>query len=85
MNLAEAVDALERAYTIERDRLIVAMADMHGLSPAEYEDGIKAGLALPPPESMLDRNSRPILMDALVAIVNGRAALARTDYQSPPP
>lgn len=83
LNLSEAVEALERAYDIERARLVATMADMHGLSPAEYEDGLVKGLALPLPESMLDRNSRPILMDALVVIVNAKVALANMSRPSP--
>jgi hypothetical protein len=61
--LREAVERLQSAYDRRRAELADGIADI----------GVERGLI---PEDMRDPNGRSILLDALVALVNARTALA---------
>jgi len=61
--LREAVDRLQSAYDRRRAELAAGIAEI----------GTERGIT---PEDMRDGNGRSILLDALVALVNARTALA---------
>lgn len=61
--LREAVDRLQAAYDRRRVEFVAAIDPMSGVTP----------------EDMRDSSGRSILLDALVAIVNGRAALVAAE------
>ncbi|MGW0486218.1 hypothetical protein [Nonomuraea sp. NPDC003214] len=61
--LAEQVDLLETVYEATRRRLI--------------DEATRDPFAAMSPEEMCDSNGRPVLLDALTAIVNARTALAQ--------
>lgn len=64
--LRAVVERLEAAYEVNRARLAKDCRDREQFVGVIFE-----------PEEMADDNGRPILLDALTAIVNARAVLAR--------
>lgn len=64
--LRQAVGRLEAAYERRRTQLADGIGDL----------GVERGIT---PEDMRDANGRSILLDALVALVNARTALANAE------